>query len=84
MTRSSERIFRSSSGWYFHTRESIDVGPFKTEFEAHVEASILKNVLKEQPPELAVERIREFVLDARTSLCDLRGSTDYVVEERSS
>jgi hypothetical protein len=80
----SERIFRFNSDWYFHTQEGVDVGPFKTEFEAQVEASILKKMLREQPPELALERIREFVLDARTSLWDLRAFTGYDVKERRS
>ncbi len=60
----SERVFRSNSDWYFHTREGIDVGPFKSEFEAQVESSILKNVLKEKPIEEARQAIREFVADA--------------------
>ena len=78
----SHRIFRSDSNWYFHTREGIDVGPFRSEFEAQVEASILKNVLKDAPtPSAAIGMIREFVLDARTASCNLAGFTDYVEKE---
>src|SRR4051794_3275445 len=78
----SHRVFRSDANWYFHTREGIDVGPFRSEFEAQVEASILKNVLKDShstPAALAV--IREFLLDARTTSSNLQGFTDYVERE---
>jgi hypothetical protein len=68
--------------WYFHTREGIDVGPFRSEFEAQVEASILKDVLKEVgDPSNGSVAIREFLLDARTWSCDLKGLTDYVERE---
>jgi len=78
----SERIFRSNGLWYFHTREGIDVGPFGTRFAAEVEASILKNILKEVPDEAdARSRIREFVMTAEMAGQDLKGFTDYVVRE---
>jgi len=78
----SHRIFRVNDTWYFHTREGIDVGPFKSEFEAQVEASILKHILHEAAnSEAAVTAIREFLLDARIALSDLTGFTDYVVKE---
>ena len=78
----SHRLFRSDEMWYFHTREGIDVGPFRSEFEAQVEASILLNVLKEATdPTKATTAIREFLLDARTLSCDLKGFTDYVEKE---
>jgi hypothetical protein len=78
----SERIFRSNGQWYFHTREGIDVGPFATRFAAEVEASILKNILKEVPEaQRARTRIREFMMDSEMSGSDLTGFTDYVVKE---
>jgi len=78
----SHRIFRSEANWYFHTREGIDVGPFRSEFEAQVESSILKNVLKDVGTSTAaLAAIREFVLDARTASCDLKAFTDYVEKE---
>jgi len=78
----SERIFRSNGQWYFHTREGIDVGPFATRFAAEVEASILKNILKDTPEvQNARTRIREFMMDAEVSGQDLTGFTDYVVKE---
>jgi hypothetical protein len=79
----SERIFRANGSWYFHTREGIDVGPFNTEFEAQVESSILKNILKDaKDRSAAIATIREFLLDARTSGINLSGFTDYLVKER--
>jgi len=78
----SDRVFRSDGSFYFHTREGIDVGPFSTEFEAQVESSILKNILKDVPDRAAAVRtIREFLLDSSTSGTNLRGFTDYVVKE---
>ena len=78
----SHRIFRSETHWYFHTREGIDVGPFRSEFEAQVESSILKNVLKDVGTSTAaLAAIREFVLDARTASYDLKAFTDYVEKE---
>jgi hypothetical protein len=78
----SDRIFRSNGQWFFHTREGIDVGPFQSEFEAQVESSILKNVLKEtRTRDGAIATIREFLLDARTSTSNLTSFTDYVVKE---
>ena len=77
----SHRIFRSDSSWYFHTREGIDVGPFDSEFEAQVEASILKSLLKDaESAEAAMSLVREFLLDS-TSSSNLRALTDYVERE---
>jgi Domain of unknown function (DUF6316) len=77
----SDRVFRSNSQWYFHTREGIDVGPFNSEFEAQVEASILKNLVRDKPSTAAKEAIREFVLDVTHGSSNLKGLTDYVVKE---
>jgi Domain of unknown function (DUF6316) len=78
----SDRIFRSNNQWYFQTREGIDVGPFNSEFEAQVEASILKQVLNGVvDPSTAISTIREFVLDMRAASSDLKGFTSYVEKE---
>jgi hypothetical protein len=78
----SHRIFRANELWYFHTREGIDVGPFNSEFEAQVEASILKHILNgAATPAAAIAAIRAFVLDVRATSCDLKGLTDYVQRE---
>ena len=59
----SERIFRSNGEWYFHTSEGIDVGPLRSEFEAQIEPSILKNLRKGKLHSAAVGAIKEFILD---------------------
>jgi len=77
----SHRIFRSDSNWYFHTREGIDVGPFASEFEAQVEASILKSLLKDaESQSAATAMVREFLLDS-TATSNLQAFTDYVEKE---
>ncbi len=67
----SERVFLSNGQWYFHTREGVDVGPYDTQFEAEIEAGMLKELLRERLGkteglcgERALEVIREFVLDS--------------------
>ena len=61
----SERVFMSGSDWFFQTREGVDVGPYETQFEAEIEAGLLKELLKESPVgQQALPVIREFVLDS--------------------
>jgi hypothetical protein len=67
----SERFFRSDDKWYFYTREGVTVGPYRTQFEAEVDAEMLMARLKGAPERLALSIIREFVM-----ACD--GDLDYV------
>lgn len=62
----SERVFLSDGKWYFHTREGVDVGPYESQFEAEIEAGMLKELLRERgvAGEGALSVIREFVLDS--------------------
>lgn len=61
----SDRVFLSDGKWFFHTREGIDVGPYDSQFEAEIEAGMLKELLREDVSgEGAVSVIREFVLDS--------------------
>ena len=61
----SERIFLSGGEWWFHTREGGDVGPYESQFEAEIEAGLLKELLAEAEGKHAVQAaIREFVLDS--------------------
>ena len=41
-----ERIFRCNDGWYVHTRESIDIGPYACRFDAQVDLELLVRLLK--------------------------------------
>ncbi len=61
----SERVFLVDGRWFFHTREGVDVGPYESQFEAEIEAGMLKELMREKVSgdnSLAV--IREFVLDS--------------------
>jgi len=62
----SERVFLLEAGaWYFQTREGIDVGPYESQFEAEIEAGLLKELLTDLTDhELIKTIIREFVLDS--------------------
>jgi hypothetical protein len=61
----SERVFLSNGRWYFHTREGVDVGPYESQFEAEIEAGMLKELLRERAGgDGALNVIREFVLDS--------------------
>lgn len=61
----SERVFVSNGKWFFHTRECVDVGPYDSQFEAEIEAGMLKELLLGRPPgEAALAVIREFVLES--------------------
>ncbi len=85
----TERIFRVNGYWFFHTREDIDVGPYRTEFEASIEADLLKNALRKTPLAQAAQRIREFMFESRTvaeeqNHLGVGAFTDYVVRESST
>jgi hypothetical protein len=61
----SERVFMTDGNWYCHTREGVDVGPYESQFEAEIEAGLLRELFRgrsEGRSGMAV--IREFVLDS--------------------
>lgn len=60
----SERVFLSNGQWFFHTREGVDVGPYDSQFEAEIEAGMLKELLREHAQDSPLNVIREFVLDS--------------------
>jgi hypothetical protein len=61
----SERVFLSDGQWFFHTREGVDVGPYDSQFEAEIEAGMLKELLRERAVGGgSMSVIREFVLDS--------------------
>lgn len=63
----SDRVFLSDGRWFFHTRECVDVGPYDSQFEAEIEAGMLKELLRERAAEQdALAVIREFVLESYT------------------
>ena len=62
----SERVFLAGDNeWWFQTREGMDIGPYESQFEAEIEAGLLKELLNGQTdPDAVREVIRQFVLDA--------------------
>ena len=62
----SERVFLNDGKWFFHTREGIDVGPYESQFEADIEAGMLKERLSQQCLDGggSLPVIRDFVLES--------------------
>ena len=60
----SERVFLVDRRSFFHTREGVDVGPYETQFEAEIEAGMLKEFMRERTGEYSLDVIRDFVLDS--------------------
>lgn len=58
----SDRFFRCNDQWYFHTREGSAVGPYRTRFEAEIDAGRLLALLRNTPDEMAQRAIRDFVM----------------------
>ncbi len=82
----SDRFFRSDDKWYFYTREGITVGPYKTQFEAEVDAGMLKARLKDAPESMALPTIREFVMNCDSELDYVNDPafTSYLTDEGAS
>jgi hypothetical protein len=79
----SERFFRVNEQWYFHTREGMAVGPYRSRFEAEVDAGLLLALLKDTPPEQAHRVIRDFMMGSGGEF-DYQNDpafTGYVVQE---
>jgi hypothetical protein len=63
----SERVFNCNGGWYFHTREGIDVGPYESQLEAEIEAGMLKELIKNSHVGgEALTVLRDFILESFT------------------
>ncbi len=58
----SKRVFLADGQWYFHTREGVDVGPYESQFEAEIEAGMLRELIREDSLDNSLSVIREFVL----------------------
>ena len=78
----NERTFCVDSAWYFQTREGVDVGPYKCQFDAELEASLLLQKLRQTPEAQIRQVIRNHVLDAHSDAGTLNNAafTDYLVE----
>jgi hypothetical protein len=77
----SDRVFRCNGQWYFHTREGFHVGPFKTQFDAEVEAGLLIKKLRDVGSDQISQVIREHMLDSQggSELLKTEEFTDYLV-----
>jgi len=63
----SERVFNCNGQWYFHTREGIDVGPYESQLEAEIEATMLKELIKSSSVDgEALTVLRDFILESFT------------------
>ncbi len=61
----SDRVFLSDGKWFFHTREGVDVGPYESQFEAEIEAGMLRELIRGRTEgSNALSVIREFVVDS--------------------
>ena len=77
-----ERIFLNKQGWYFHTREGIEVGPYNCRFDAEMDMEVLiKNLAAD--PRSALQKIHAQAVSAQSGdYMQTSGSyTDYLVEE---
>jgi hypothetical protein len=79
----SDRFFRSDEKWYFHTREGLSVGPYRTRFEAEVDAGMLLSILRDTPSEDTHRAIRDFLLGTGGDLDYVNDPafTSYVTQE---
>lgn len=79
----SERIFRQEQGWYFKTREGINVGPFGCRFDAEVELESLLRVLQECVDEKAIKLVHAQAVNANANdyLLSSPAYTNYLVGE---
>lgn len=63
----AERVFHTNGKWYFHTREGIDVGPYESQLDAEIEASMLKELIKNtQIRGESLSVLRDFILESFT------------------
>jgi hypothetical protein len=69
---SSDRVFCADGVWYFHTREGVDVGPYRNKFEAEVDAEMLKLLLVGVADDQTHRVIREFMLDDRIRMDNMK------------
>lgn len=81
----SDRFFRSDERWYFYTREGISVGPYRTRFEAEIDAGMLLSLLRDTPTEQTHRVIRDFLLGTGGDLDYVNDPafTSYVTQEGS-
>ncbi|MFT7653889.1 MAG: hypothetical protein ACI9ON_004075 [Limisphaerales bacterium] len=79
----SGRVFKNQMGWYFQTREGIDVGPYACEFDAEVDLETLIASIKGATSARVLQAIHAQKVGASSG--DYMNSSaayiDYLVEE---
>src|SRR6056297_576803 len=82
----SDRFFRSNERWYFHTREGMAVGPYKTRFEAEIDVGMLMAQLKDAPEGQVCRVIRDFIMGSGGDFDFINDPafTSYLTEEGSA
>ena len=70
--RHKNRLLKQTQGWFFRTREGIDIGPYNTEFDAELAASLLISRLAQLPPGPEQQaQIRFFLSDRSVAPVDV-------------
>ena len=79
----TERIFRNERGWYFNTREGIEVGPFSCRFDAEVDLEQMVARLKGTEGEAAERTVHAQAVTAASGDYMLNSEiyTNYLIEE---
>lgn len=81
----SERVYRNERGWYFSTREGIDVGPFGCRFDAEVDLEALIERICRVDNASVLQAIHRHAVSAGTSTegyqLNSLAYTNYLVEE---
>ncbi len=77
-----ERNFMRDGQWFIQTREGVDVGPYKCQFDAELESADLIRKLRHTPQTSVQRVIHSHVTDAQLGPRALNSNdfTDYLVE----
>ncbi len=75
----TNRLLETSEGWFFRTREGIEVGPYPTEFDAELGASLLVTYLAQlEPGSDYLTNIRAYMADPAHSPSGSGGKAESV------
>ncbi len=79
----SERVYKNKRGWYFHTREGIEVGPYGCRFDAEVDLESLVARIREMSGQSVTHAIHCQAVNASSGsyMMTTEAYTGYVVGE---
>ena len=77
-----ERVFMRNDEWYIQTREGVDVGPYKCQFDAELELGTLINKLKVTASDRIHNVLRNHASESHNLSIGLNSGayTNYLVE----